>query len=253
MTETPVAGPATPEAGDTPSPGGDATPTPAPAATPPPAPTPQPGKQLSQADLDKAAGAARKNGQQEGVKSFLEELGFTNPDDVKTLVQDARQKADADKTEAEKLRSQYEKLETKATERKSRIDTLESKAKDTALSSEARLVALELGAKADRVEALIAQARYQGALTNVEVTETDSGFQTSREALNTALNGVLDGFPEWRANAAPRDIGEAGSGTPAATPADVKIDFTNMSTEEFQKYAERARQKGIPLSELRPT
>lgn len=68
----------------------------------------QSGEGFTQADLDRIAGDARKQGRQSALKEFLAELGFEKPDDLKTLIADTRKRQEAELSEAEKARREAE-------------------------------------------------------------------------------------------------------------------------------------------------
>lgn len=88
-----------------------ATPTPADIKPPTPAPIPQ----FTQDDLDRIAAKEKAQGQRAGARQALEdlaqELGFTNPDDVKAFVGAARKAQQDALSEEEKRRQELERRE----------------------------------------------------------------------------------------------------------------------------------------------
>ena len=81
--------------------------------TPPPEPAPgknggQEGTSFTQRELDSAASNARKDGEERGITKLLADVGLDNPDALKTLVTEYRQRTEADKSELEKAQDQLE-------------------------------------------------------------------------------------------------------------------------------------------------
>jgi len=206
-----------------------------------------PGKKgLSEADLNKAAGAARADGEEKGRRKLLESMGFTDEGELQSILQAHKEREEAEKTEAQRISEQYEKLQTKSQKVESRAQELENKAKQTALTSAAHLAALEVGVRADRAADLIRLADLAG----VEVSETDTGFNPNTEALKEALSSVLGRYPEWQSRG-PQNVGDSGAGAPAAEASTSTPDFKSMGAEEFGPWLEKARTYGIPLSDLK--
>jgi hypothetical protein len=84
-----------------------------PKPSPPPVPVPTP--QYTQEDLERIAAKEKDQGKRAGARQALEdlatELGFTNPDDVKTFVAAARQAQQDALSEEEKRRQELERRE----------------------------------------------------------------------------------------------------------------------------------------------
>lgn len=100
---------------------GGTVPTPPPATPTQAAPTPD-DKQGEQqrAELDRIAKAARRDGEKDGVTSFLKELGFEKADDLKSLIQSFKEKQEAEMSETDRLKKQIDTLtaEKRAAEEK---------------------------------------------------------------------------------------------------------------------------------------
>lgn len=203
-------------------------------------------KGISEADLNKAAGAARADGESKGRKKLLEDLGFTDESELSGLIQAAKEREEAEKTEAQRISEQFEKLQSKHSKTETRAQELENKAKQTALTSAAQLAALEVGVRADRAADLIRLADLNG----IEVSETDTGFNPNMETLKEALSSVLGRYPEWQARG-PQNVGDSGAGAPVSEQTSSAPDFASMSAEEFAPWLEKAKNYGIPLPDLK--
>ncbi|MFJ4473240.1 hypothetical protein ACIP2X_37900 [Streptomyces sp. NPDC089424] len=103
--------------------GGNPPAEPAAQPKPGPPPTPAPSAQFTQDDLDRIAAKEKAQGQRAGARQALEdlakELGFTDPDDVKTFVAAARQAEDAKKTEEQKRQEELDRREQELAARES--------------------------------------------------------------------------------------------------------------------------------------
>lgn len=90
---------------------GGTVPTPPPAPPTPGTPTPDQASGVTQADIDKAAAAARRQGEKDGISRFLSEMGFEKPDDLKSMIQAFKEKQDAELSETERYKKQVATLE----------------------------------------------------------------------------------------------------------------------------------------------
>ncbi|MFE0207003.1 hypothetical protein [Streptomyces sp. NPDC058985] len=94
---------------------------PAPAPKPGPPPNQPASGQFTQDDLDRIAAKEKAQGQRAGARQALEdlakELGFTNPDDVKTFVATARKAQQDAMTEEERRRQELDTREQELTSR----------------------------------------------------------------------------------------------------------------------------------------
>ncbi len=90
-----------------------------------------PDTKFTQADLDRVAGEARKSGREVGVNDLLKELGFTKADDLKTLLADAKKRAEAEKSDLEKAQSEAADWKKKAEEALNDSKTTAEKAQET--------------------------------------------------------------------------------------------------------------------------
>jgi len=71
---------------------------------------PPEGKTFTQADIDRIVGERAQRAKEAGISELLKDLGFENPDDLKTLVADAKKRADAEKSELDKANEQIAAL-----------------------------------------------------------------------------------------------------------------------------------------------
>lgn len=82
---------------------------------------------FTQADLDRVAGDTRKKARETALAEALKELGVDKLDDAKALVTSAREKADADKTEAQKATDRADAAEKKRLEAEQKLTDLLAK------------------------------------------------------------------------------------------------------------------------------
>jgi hypothetical protein len=80
---------------------------------------------LTQAEVDKIVGARAKESAAAAINKLLTELGFDKADDLKAVVTAAKAKADAEKSELEKLNEKVAAFEKKAQEAEARAAAVE--------------------------------------------------------------------------------------------------------------------------------
>lgn len=91
-----------------------------------PEPTTPPVEQstaLSQADLDRVAGQARKEGRSTAMSDLLKQLGVEKLEDAQAIVEATRKAKEAEQSEADKLKAQVAQAEQKATAAETRART----------------------------------------------------------------------------------------------------------------------------------
>lgn len=107
---------------------GGTVPTPPPAPPTPGTPTPDQASGVTQADIDKAAAAARRQGEKDGISRFLSEMGFEKPDDLKSMIQAFKEKKDAELSETERLKKQIDEERKARQEAENKVSAAERKA-----------------------------------------------------------------------------------------------------------------------------
>lgn len=78
--------------------------------------------QLSQEQVNKLVGEARKKGRETGLADLLKELGVDDAAALKTFVADAKQRAEAELTEVQKAQAAREKAEKEAADAKAQLE-----------------------------------------------------------------------------------------------------------------------------------
>lgn len=71
---------------------------------------PPEGKTFTQSDVDRIVGERAKRAEESAIGSLLKDLGFEKTEDLKTLVADAKKRADAEKSELDKANEQIATL-----------------------------------------------------------------------------------------------------------------------------------------------
>jgi hypothetical protein len=190
--------------------GGGTTP-PAPAGQEPPKPGPPPtpaSGTFSQEDLDRIAAREKSQGQRAGARQALEdlakELGFTNPDDVKTFVTTARKAQEDALSEEEKRRHALDKREQDLATREAAAVARERAAiRKTAL--------VQLGATGSDLEDAL-------ALLERDLRDTpdadETAVQTAAEALKERRAALFGTAPAPQTSQMPPIPGGAPAGGP---------------------------------------
>lgn len=168
---------------------------------PPPAPTPVP--QFTQDDLDRIAAKEKAQGQRAGARQALEdlaaELGFTNPDDVKTFVAAARKAEEAKKTEEQKRQEELDRREQELAAREAAAVARER-------AANRRAVLAGLGATGDDLE-------DAAALLRVADDADDQAVREAAEALKGRRPELFGAKPAPQTQLPP-----APGGAPAGAP-----------------------------------
>lgn len=187
---------------------------------------------FSQKDLDKAAGSARNDGKAVGLKEKANELGFASVEEMEAAAK-AHQQAESERMgQLEKVQKQLEKEQTRAAQLETSYNETLTKAQQVALNSEARLSALSLDVKPERVNAVLKLAN----LSEVTVSED---FEADGNAIEKAIKDVLEEYPEF-ANKPPSNIGDGGS-NPPGEPPNPNPGPGQMPDEQFADMWERAK------------
>lgn len=185
---------------------------PAPKPGPPPTPTPVP--QFTQEDLDRIAAKEKAQGQRAGARQALEdmarELGFTNPDDVKTFVAAARKAQQDALSEDEKRRQELE-------QREQQLAAREAAAAERERAANRRAVLAGLGATGDDLE-------DAAALLRVPDDADDQALREAAEALKTRRPELFGSRPATSPSALPPAPGGAPASAPPARSTPSKDD-----------------------------
>ncbi|MFD7995504.1 hypothetical protein [Streptomyces mexicanus] len=168
---------------------------------PPPAPAPVP--QYTQEDLERIAAKEKDQGKRAGARQALDdlakELGFTNPDDVKTFVAAARKAQQDALSEEERRRQELE-------QREQALAAREASAAARERAANRRAVLVGLGATGDDLEDAAALLRVAD----------DADEQTVREAAEALKQRRPELFGTRPAQ--PSQLPPAPGGAPAGAP-----------------------------------
>lgn len=154
---------------------------------------------FTQEHIDRAAGRARQEGREQGVKGFLEELGITDPEALKNLVATNRQREEADKSELQKTADKLARLEQKTAEQLVKVSAHLVKAKAEALAAKLGL---------DPAKATAFLGTFSGGFANFKV-DLETG----------EVEGLEDAFKSLQALIGQPQEGEQINNTPPAPPA----------------------------------
>ena len=182
-----------------------------PKPSPPPAQAPTP--QFTQEDLDRIAAKEKSQGQRAGARQALEdlakELGFTNPDDVKTFVAAARKAQQDALSEEEKRRQELERREQELAAKEAA-----AVARERAAIRKAALV--QLGATGTDLEDAL-------ALLERDLRDTpdadEQTVQAAAEALKERRQALFGVTPTPQTSQMPPAPGGAPAGGPPARQA----------------------------------
>ncbi|GHG33007.1 hypothetical protein GCM10018777_56260 [Streptomyces albogriseolus] len=150
-----------------------------PKPSPPPA-SPEPVKQFTQEELERIAAREKSQGERAGARKALEELaqelGFTNPDDVKTFVATARKAQQDALSEEERRRQELERREAELAAREAAAI-----ARERAVNR--RAVLAGLGATGDDLEDAAALLRVDDDADETAVREAAEKLKERRPEL----------------------------------------------------------------------
>jgi len=153
---------------------------------------------------------------------FLKSLGFEDENKLKDLVAAQKKKEQDEMTEAQKLQQQLKALEGER-------DTALTRAETVARTTEAKLLATELGVSPTRINHFLKLAD----IGDIKVYK-DGGVDT--ETMKTRLSALLNELPEFKGTpAAPRGGGDfGGSNTPKP-----KLTIDQIKTMTKEEIADR--------------
>ncbi|MFC9891430.1 hypothetical protein [Streptomyces pilosus] len=190
---------------------------------PPPTPTPVP--QFTQDDLDRIAAREKAQGQRAGARQALEdlanELGFTNPDDVKTFVAAARKAQQDALSEEERRRQELEQREQELAQREAAAVARER-------AANRRAVLAGLGATGDDLEDAAALLRVADDADDQAVQDAAAALKERRPELFGARTPAASTLPP------------APGGSPASNPP-------SRTTPSKDDAKARARERAIKM------
>lgn len=162
------------------------------------------------------------------VSGMLEELGLGSKDELAQIVEAKKQADKEAMTEAERLQNELTQAKTQATEATER-------ANKTAISSEARLKAVQLGVDPKRLSRFIKMVELE------DITVDNNGLPDV-EKIESRLQEILDEMPEFAKKKAPQQgAGEHfGGGSGEKLPLTL-AQIKTMSKEEIAENIEEVR------------
>lgn len=127
------------------------------------------GATLTQDEVNKLVGKARTEGKATAVNDLLKTLGVASSDDLKALIEDARKRAQADMTEAQKLQAERDRI---------------AKEKD---DLSAQLQAERDGRRNDKIASALISAA-----SKLKANDTDDVLRYARDKHSDALSTLMD-------------------------------------------------------------
>jgi hypothetical protein len=197
---------------------------PNPPATPPAAPPVEPTPPAAPFATFPDEASFMERMKREGKKQFgefIKGLGFEKEDDLKAIISSHNENLEKNKTDLQKAQ------EAAANSQKER-DSLSLQLNNTLRTTEAKLLAVELGVKPERVD-------YLMKLSNIDAVEVKDGI-VDKAALKAALEKTLTDLPELKAlpgsSSGGQNFQQPGTGGAQLLTMDV---INNMSPAEYEK------------------
>ncbi|MGY0065228.1 hypothetical protein ACWY4P_53910 (plasmid) [Streptomyces sp. LZ34] len=191
--------------------GGDPPPATPPATPEPPKPGPPPTRTFTQEEVASLAAKEKAQGERAGARKALEEFaaehGFTNVDDAKAFIEEARKAREAQLSE-------QEKREQALAKREQELATREAAAVARERSANRRAVLVGLGATGDDLEDAAALLRVDSDADDDTVREAATALKQRRPELFGATPATPPTSPPPAPGGAP-----AGGPPPRQNPA----------------------------------
>jgi hypothetical protein len=146
---------------------------------------------LTQEQANKLIGEARKKGREAAVADLLKELGFEKADDLKALVTSAKERADAEKSEAQKAAEAKEAAEKKAADLAKQLDDERAARRKDRLSASVLAAAKE----AEHPEDVLEWAERHAADKLTAVLKDDGSLDD--KALEALMKAAKEARPAW--------------------------------------------------------
>lgn len=148
-------------------------------------------KTLPQDEVNRLVGDARKQAREKALADFLKELGVDTPDALKATIADAKKRAEADMTEAQKAQAAKEAAEKERDEIRAALE-----AERQARQAEKRNAAIERAAKdAEAPEDVVTWAEKHAAELLAK-TLTEDGAVDSK-AVEKVVEACKQARPSW--------------------------------------------------------
>lgn len=104
------------------------------------------GATFTQEQVNKGTGKARQEGRDSAIADMLKDLGLTSKDELKSTIEDARKKADSEKTEVQRLTDAHTKKDETITQLQKQISDMAEARKADLVEGAIRAKALEFKA-----------------------------------------------------------------------------------------------------------
>lgn len=182
------------------------------------------GTTLTQADIDRHANAAKKEGIKLGVRDFVAELGFSSADEIKSLITSLKAKEEAEKSEVQRALERADLAEKASLDLKNQMETERQQNRMNNLRNQGLL---ELGAIGVKPE------RAKHALNLLEVDGKLAGLVDDEGTIDTAkLQAAVLAFK--------KEIPELFGNTSAqGTPSNSDATANSVNTKELDENAKR--------------
>jgi DNA-binding transcriptional regulator YbjK len=173
------------------------------------------GATFTQAQINEIVGKTRKDARDTAISDVLKELGLTSKDELKSTIEDARKRKEADMSESEKAKAELETERAAKTALEQRIATLETERRNEKLTSALTSKAVSLKANdADDVlryardkhaEELTALMDETGQVDDKKLTALLDKIKAAKPAYFTPLATTLGSM----SNGGGRPVGQA--------------------------------------------
>lgn len=168
---------------------------------------------FTQADVDRIVGERAKRAQETARKALLEDLGLSDVDSLKSLVEDARKRKEADMTEAEKARAELEKAQAKIQEAQAELARMKAQQIESARASTIKRALQSSGAQdVDELHILI-NAQKSDALNAIF---SDGGTDADDAKLQAFVKQAQSDYARYFASAGAGSPSNAGGISPTS-------------------------------------
>lgn len=154
---------------------------------------------LTQEQANKLIGDARKKGREAAVADLLKELGLDKADDLKSLVRSAKERADAEKSEADKATEARTKAEQRVTELEQTLNAERLAARlerrDNVLRDALRSAGVVDGKDAPNVARVLTLLRAEQA-ADVDGVQAEDGTLDSKK-VDALVETARKSYPEY--------------------------------------------------------
>lgn len=179
---------------------------------------------VPQDEVDAMMGRRAKEAAHKAREKLLADLGYDDPQQLKDSLEALRMLEDDQSSEAEKHQKEVQRQKERAEKAEANAKAASEKAAQRVIAAEAKVQALEAGARPDRVNAVL-------RLTDLSEVDLGEDGEPDTSAIKRLLSATLKEFPEFGAGEEPpppdvavpsvsRPAGQPPTGTPATGQKD---------------------------------